>query len=106
MSEPKWTAGPYEVRDRGHGFALVSNGVAANPQIAWVSTTSCAGVNGSYSVAIDEARANAALFAAAPELYAALDDLIGSIGESLGNDFAPKLLRARAALAAARGDAD
>ena len=101
MPEPKWTLGPwqvYEPPDKG-AFLILD---AHNRNVA--------GTNATESRTIE--RANAHLIAAAPDLYAALADLVSEIetdggldtSEWLRLDIAIRLDIAKAALAKARGD--
>ena len=69
--EPKWTEGPLDVVsgvESGELFLVTSNEVA---------TAKVVGGDGKdWLVDEDESRANAYLYAAAPELYEALDEVI------------------------------
>lgn len=94
MSETKFTPGPWALRDRdvmvdrGH-WQIVENVQAGSPALG------------------GSAEANGLLIAAAPELYEALDALLGATEVLPGYEheiFTAELDAARAALAKARGD--
>jgi len=100
VSEKKWTPGPWSIRDGGHSHKF---GVIAAEDMRGQ-------VNSHILVceAGDEDDAN--LIAAAPELYEAIENLLGAIDtpiarRKLGDDFTSQAIsEARDALARARGE--
>ena len=112
--QPKWTKGPWPIKPTGDFKRIViGDGLVDGPggyEVAEVYSDDCDR---------DEAMANAHLIAAAPDLYAALDDLLAAYAEpdqqiccgghgcgcrgASVRDLAEH--RARAALAKARGQA-
>lgn len=57
MSKAKFSQGPWEIDDRGYGFAI-------EPSVCWIGENS--------STTPEQLKANANLIAAAPEMYAEL----------------------------------
>lgn len=90
MNQPKWTPGPWR-------HAAKASSVVGLPVIGPMGAA-IANVH-----ARDEMMANAALIAAAPELAAALERLLGDFDEH-PNDFTADWHTARAALASAKGE--
>lgn len=95
MADTKFTAGPWEAFNRDNYQSIFAKGY---------ERTIC--VVESYSKGFghdrDERDANAHLIAAAPELYEALEDVIGLI--PLEFEQSPMVSFAKAALAKARGE--
>ena len=96
--QPKWTKGPWPIKPTGDFKRIViGDGLVDGPggyEVAEVYSDDC----DRY-----EAMANAHLIAAAPDLYAALDGLLGLLDS--GSLYEPQAYAARAALAKARGQA-
>ena len=106
--QPKWTPGPWALNIRA------SMGDATGEIVAEIEPTnsardyrgditrlqSCCHIGG---IGHEELTANANLIAAAPDLYAALDGLLGLL--DAGSLYEPQAYAARAALAKARGQA-
>ena len=96
--QPKWTKGPWPIKPTGDFKRIViGDGLVDGPggyEVAEVYSDDCDR---------DEAMANAHLIAAAPDLYAALDGLLGLL--DAGSLYEPQAYAARAALAKARGQA-
>lgn len=100
MSEPAWTPGPWQARQRSDGAWLV---VATDEYETSVTVT--------YATTRQRPRDNATLIASAPDLYDALDQLIAELPDPafLTDGILSVPLResvevARAALARARGE--
>ena len=103
--QPKWTKGPWPIKPTGDFKRIViGDGLVDGPggyEVAEVYSDDCDR---------DEAMANAHLIAAAPDLYAALDNLeTAATGAGVPHQQERKLLHecitaARAALAKARGE--
>ena len=95
--QPKWTKGPWPIKPTGDFKRIViGDGLVDGPggyEVAEVYSDDCDR---------DEALANAHLIAAAPDLYAALDGLLGLL--DAGSLYEPQAYAARAALAKARGE--
>lgn len=88
---PNWTPGPWRV---GTHHQILSTG----------GDNRCAGIVSYNSwMGIEEAEANAHLIAAAPDMYAALEQLVNTAA-SYQPHFYNELKQARAALAKARGE--
>ena len=107
MSETKWTPGRFSVSHDGannYRAEVVAEAKAGRkPVVVARIPTPCRSP--------EQAKANAALFAASPALYGALSDAFDFLGETFGNPDAPYNARAhevanaaRAALARARGE--
>ena len=96
--QPKWTKGPWPIKPTGDFKRIViGDGLVDGPggyEVAEVYSDDCDR---------DEAMANAHLIAAAPDLYAALDGLLGLL--DAGSLYEPQAYAARAALTKARGQA-
>ena len=92
MSETKWTQGPWVVDERG---------TAHQPSVmAKLSHVASVGNAQPWCEAKPQWLANAQLIAAAPDLYAALEPYVNNCD----NDECEYCIRARAALAKARGE--
>ena len=102
MADTKFTHGPYRVGadmesiclNRGTGDDYTSNG--------WAKKLATVHWKPSWMTA-EESLANANLFAAAPELYESVQDLLGLIPADF--EQSPMVSFAKAALAKARGEA-
>ena len=94
----KHTPGPWTMHPRFDDGAEVR----AIAPVAWCSVASTVGSSGDQSIDAAEARANARLIAAAPDLLAALDRLERLSGSAMGTDD-PARVFARAAIAKAKG---
>jgi hypothetical protein len=92
MEATKWTPGPWRLNEWRHV-------VGPNGKEIRCTGLSLAGGN----VGLEEPEANDALIAAAPDLYAALADLVDVI-DRLGAIRSSRMDDARAALAKARGE--
>jgi hypothetical protein len=97
MSETKWTKGSLTVRDMGHGCE-----VRSFARVAWCGQSMAAGGGESQSISPSEARANASLFAAAPEMYEALEALLDDYTNHMQENVYTE--NARAALKKARDE--
>ena len=105
--QPKWTPGPWALEIRpGSGaaadctIAMIEQPDERAPYRGMIARLQSAEhING---IAKDELVANAHLIAAAPDLYAALDGLLGLL--DAGSLYEPQAYAARAALAKARGE--
>jgi hypothetical protein len=92
MSETKWTPGPWRLNEWNHV-------VGPNGKEIRCTGLSLAGGN----IGMDEPEANDRLIAAAPDLYAALADIV-DVMDRLGGVQSERMNRARRALARARGE--
>ena len=91
----KHTPGPWTVEkslEQKHGTRVI-----AIAPVAWCGTNSSFGVDGNQSISAKQARANAHLIAAAPDLLEALQRAINRQGFSN-----QELIEARAAIAKAK----
>lgn len=96
MSAPQFTPGPWEINGSDHGFVIATEGHS----LAAVWPESLRGRK-------FDAKANAFLIAAAPELYEALKWALENIQGMIDEDDIPSFVirdQARAALAKARGE--
>lgn len=93
MSEPKWTKGPWYVRTEDDDWGCDT----------FVETMDDVLFDVRPAKGPSWQMANARLIAAAPDLYAALDGLLGLL--DAGSLYEPQAYAARAALAKARGQA-
>jgi hypothetical protein len=108
--QPKWTPGPWFIVTPTQGFEVCTiHGVERQPTEdglgqTWVYIRPESLVRDGEWHWPDEAEctANAHLIAAAPDLYAALDGLLGLL--DAGSLYEPQAYAARAALAKARGE--
>ena len=105
MTERPWTAGPWTIVPYGDGDSLVIHVEGTDWRICFMATP------GSSPRAMDTIEANAALIAAAPDLYEALEALHDDCVEysrinNLGGEDNHVLKQARAALARARGETE
>ena len=110
MSETKFTPGERSIQAKHHGIS-----VRAEPKpgvdisVGWFSTNITVTTSGNYRVSIEEAEANARLYAAAPDLY---EDLKGLIESAHMNDYGDTIIEVGgereaailATLAKARGE--
>ena len=97
MNESKHTPGPWEIRKSGFIMAPDGAGQGDDVYIAEI-------LIGPDSPEVDEAKANARLIAAAPELLAALCEIMDDVDlgiQTVGNINGKN---ARAAIAKAKGD--
>ena len=92
--QPKWTPGPWRY-DRTNGSPTTGEHMIAGAKPGYLAEVRDCGSG--------DVRANAHLIAAAPDLYAALDGLLGLL--DAGSLYEPQAYAARAALAKARGQA-
>lgn len=113
MSETRWTPGARTVENRHYGVSVIAEPMpGVSVSVGWFSTDGRYGPEGHYRISESEVEANAALYAAAPDLYEALEDVIelarGAM--QLANrdgaeyDVTECLAEAVAALAEARGE--
>ena len=115
MSEMKFTPGPWHYGDEdesvlGVHYVDVHAGEYCTDTYRCIASAEGAFRNGDFQPLDEESRANACLIAAAPELYAALSDIMENpqfqtaIG---GNPIRVEelMIRAASALAKARGEA-
>jgi len=104
MSEAKFTKGPWNQESTGDGKRIcIGLGMFDGPNGYDVAEVYSDDVTEETCV---EAQANAHLIAAAPELYEALDGLIGVTDRPSAPDYVRDAIRAaHAALAKARGEA-
>ena len=108
--QPKWTPGPWFIVTPTQGFEVCTiHGVERQPTEdglgqTWVYIRPESLVRDGEWHWPDEAEctANAHLIAAAPDLYAALDGLLGLL--DAGSLYEPQAYAARTALAKARGE--
>ena len=91
--QPKWTPGPWRY-DRTNGSPTTGEHMIAGAKPGYLAEVRDCGSG--------DVRANAHLIAAAPDLYAALDGLLGLL--DAGSLYEPQAYAARAALAKARGE--
>lgn len=92
--QPKWTPGPWRY-DRTNGSPTTGEHMIAGAKPGYLAEVRDCGSG--------DVRANTHLIAAAPDLYAALDGLLGLL--DAGSLYEPQAYAARAALAKARGQA-
>ena len=92
--QPKWTLGPWRY-DRTNGSPTTGEHMIAGAKPGYLAEVRDCGSG--------DVRANAHLIAAAPDLYAALDGLLGLL--DAGSLYEPQAYAARTALAKARGQA-
>lgn len=108
MSEKNWTDGPWTIVDGGtcaigdtmHYTCGIKESESDSYRGNICQIQSCDHING--AIHIDEAEANAALIAAAPDLYDALAAIINDGGKFVMTH--GTLSKARAALSKARGE--
>ena len=100
--QPKWTQGPWPIKPTGDFKRIViGDGLVDGPggyEVAEVYSDDCDR---------DEAMANAHLIAAAPDLYAALEELADLMDAVRAGDYTPDSFTcqpAQIALAKARGE--
>lgn len=111
MTERPWTSGPWTIVPYGDGDSLVIHVEGTDWRICFMATP------GSSPRAMDTIEANAALIAAAPDLYEALEALLRIVesefqverderpdGSHIAASVRGDWLQARAALARARGE--
>lgn len=91
--QPKWTPGPWRY-DRTNGSPTTGEHMIAGAKPGYLAEVRDCGSG--------DVRANAHLIAAAPDLYAALDGLLGLL--DAGSLYEPQAYAARTALAKARGE--
>ena len=91
--QPKWTKGPWRY-DRTNGSPTTGEHMIAGAKPGYLAEVRDCGSG--------DVRANAHLISAAPDLYAALDGLLGLL--DAGSLYEPQAYAARAALAKARGE--
>lgn len=89
MSDTKFTPGPWRVIDE-HQFIAVQRGRSGGFAVEGLS--------------LEQARADANLIAASPDLYAALEDLIAYVEDGYGDDESNEGMAAHKALKKARGE--
>ena len=94
MSDTKFTPGPWRY-DRTNGSPTTGEHMIAGAKPGYLAEVRDCGSG--------DVRANAHLIAAAPDLYAALNGLLGLL--DAGSLYEPQAYAARAALAKARGEA-
>ena len=94
MSDTKFTPGPWRY-DRTNGSPTTGEHMIAGAKPGYLAEVRDCGSG--------DVRANTHLIAAAPDLYAALDGLLGLL--DAGSLYEPQAYAARAALAKARGQA-
>tara|TARA_R110000824_G_scaffold308609_1_gene496046 strand:+ start:114 stop:431 length:318 start_codon:yes stop_codon:yes gene_type:complete len=104
MTAPKWTPGPWDVRP-GWGLNAIEVAPVDDAPDLVGEPTEVAGISDCYT----EHEANAHLIAAAPELYEALESLVGQIDGACGDvlpagAFSLARKKAHAALANALGE--
>ena len=92
--QPKWTPGPWRYA-RTNGSPTTGEHMIAGAKPGYLAEVRDCGSG--------DVRDNAHLIAAAPDLYAALDGLLGLL--DAGSLYEPQAYAARAALAKARGQA-
>lgn len=93
MADPRWTPGPWYIRERTGGFTIWSDhGAVTSTTITPLSSRRA------------EGEANARLVAAAPDLYEALE-MVRDANESDPHIPPSALAKIHAALAKARGEA-
>jgi len=107
----KHTPGPWTMHPRFDDLTLKNDGAevrALLAPVAWCSVASTHGASGSQSIDAAEARANARLIAAAPDLLEALEKLYRAVSDvtSSVEDLGYGEELARAAIAKAKGDTD
>ena len=93
MSDTKFTPGPWRY-DRTNGSPTTGEHMIAGAKPGYLAEVRDCGSG--------DVRANAHLIAAAPDLYAALDGLLGLL--DAGSLYEPQAYAARTALAKARGE--
>lgn len=107
MSETKWAKSPWHVVQYGDGDSLViCSDVDGNWRICFMAT------HGGSQSSRKRIQAEADLIAAAPDLYAALEEVTDALVATLVFDgwdvhearARPEVVRARAALGKARGE--
>ncbi len=91
--QPKWTPGPWRY-DRTNGSPTTGEHMIAGAKPGYLAEVRDCGSG--------DVRANTHLIAAAPDLYAALDGLLGLL--DAGSLYEPQAYAARTALAKARGE--
>ena len=98
----KHTPGPWKVESSSKDGSRVT----AIALVAWCGANSCFGVDGNQFISAKQARANARLIAAAPELLEALKALDSAfMSHTLWNGEPPvEIVQARAAIAKATGE--
>ncbi len=97
MSETKFTPGPWRIAKQ---FACHSN---IGTDLIDVCKTECTKIDGARIAPDDQNRADAALIAAAPELYVALEEAQRILSLAHDHD-APVMVRVEQALRKARGE--
>jgi hypothetical protein len=106
MSEPVFTPGPWTACFTLENRIPLSFEITANPHGSVRPIVAC---TWDYSIGREETetlKANAYLIAAAPELYEALEGMCDANGEFHASKYSSEAgIKARAALAKARGDA-
>ncbi len=97
IDQPKWTKGPWAAKWSKYeeDNFIVQAGMPSNRVLAQF--------DGDGDGPDDQSLADAKLIAAAPDMYAALDGLLGLL--DAGSLYEPQAYAARAALAKARGQA-
>ena len=97
IDQPKWTKGPWAAKWSKYeeDNFIVQAGMPSNRVLAQF--------DGDGDGPDDQSLADAHLIAAAPDMYAALDGLLGLL--DAGSLYEPQAYAARAALAKARGQA-
>ena len=104
MTDTKFSQGPWHaitVRHEAYDSILISTDIVGDDRVCFMSTP---GNGGDIEAEITEITANAALIAAAPDLYAALKQIIDDMGDD-GVSCCPAARdQGRAALAKARGE--
>ena len=101
--ETKWTPGPWNL---GNSYGAMYD-VVSKKEHGICSTGGFTSNIGDIDAIIAENKANAILIAAAPELYAALDELLNDLGNRIvGFDDRRAVRKAEEALSKARGESN
>lgn len=109
--ETKWTPGPWEWREHAereetHHDIVGPLPIGLNPLLRRYVVADT--MNRHHCVSPEEDHANAHLIAAAPELYEALEDMMGLVGVQISaghyEECCARVKKAQSALAKARGE--